>query len=47
MQKELKIITHLKQYGIEKTVEKFKLEYKDLNHKFILRYKQIGNYLVI
>lgn len=39
----LKIREYLCKHGIEKTVNDFKLDYKDLGHKFILKYSQLDS----
>lgn len=39
----LKIQEHIKRFGLEKTIEKFKLKCKDLGHKYILKYDQLDS----
>ena len=39
----LKIQEHLINVGLEATIKKFNLEFKDLGHKFMLKYHQIDS----
>ena len=39
----LKIIKHIETFGLEKTVEKFKLKSKDYTHKVLIKYDQIAS----
>ena len=39
----LKIQEHIKRFGLEKTIEKFRLKCKDLGHKYILKYDQLDS----
>lgn len=40
---ELAVVKHIKEFGLEKTCEKFKLKCKDYGHKIILKYDQISS----
>ena len=39
---ELNIIEQIKQFGIDKIVEKYNLKHKDFGHKFSLKYDQLN-----
>jgi len=39
----LKIQTHIKNHGLKKTVDKFRLNVKDLGHKVMLKYSQLNS----
>lgn len=40
---ELKLITYIKEHGLEKTLSDFSLKSKDYGHKVIIKYDQIGS----